>query len=58
MKLATTTGDFSRFLNTYQEKIDAVTEAGFKYVDLSMDRICKDDELLISSNRKDNAKAS
>ena len=27
MKLATT-GDFNRYLNTYQERIDAVVEAG------------------------------
>lgn len=36
MKLATTTGDFNRYLNTYQERIDAVVEAGFKYIDLNL----------------------
>lgn len=56
MKLATTTGDFSRFLNTYEEKIDAVIEAGFKYIDLSMYTANENDELLISSDWEDNAK--
>ncbi len=57
MKIATTTGDFDRFLNTYQERIDAVIEAGFKYIDLSLYTIYKNDELLVSNNWKDNAKA-
>lgn len=56
MKLATTTGDFDRYLKTYQERIDAVAEAGFKYLDLSLYVIHKDDELLISDHWQDNAK--
>ena len=56
MKLATTTGDFDRYFKTYQEKIDAVAEAGFKYLDLSLYVINKDDELLISDRWQDNAK--
>lgn len=36
MKLATTTGDFSRFEPTHEGRIRAVTEAGFRYLDLSM----------------------
>lgn len=56
MKLATTTCDFDKYLNTYQEKIDAVIEAGFRYIDLNLYTIKKDDELLISSNWQDNAK--
>ena len=56
MKLATTTCDFDGYFNTYQEKIDAVAEAGFKYIDLSMYVIEKDDELLVSGKWKDNAK--
>ncbi len=57
MKLATTTCDFDRFLNTYQERITAIVEAGFKYIDLSLYTIYKDDELLVSNNWQDNAKA-
>ena len=56
MKLATTTDDFLRFTQSYQESIDCVCEAGFKHIDLGMYEICKDDELLISNNWKDNAK--
>ena len=56
MKLATTTSDFDRFLTTYQEKTDCVIEAGFKYIDLSLYEISKDDDLLISSKWQDNAK--
>lgn len=57
MKLATTTGDFSRFVNTYQEGIDCVCEAGFKYIDLNMYTIKKDDELLVSDKWLESAKA-
>ena len=57
MKLATTTGDFDDFLNTYQERIDCVCEAGFKYIDLSMYTVNQNDELLVSDDWYDNAKA-
>ena len=56
MKLATTTCDFDRFMKTYQERINAVIEAGFKYIDLSLYTINKDDELIIDDNWKYNAK--
>ena len=56
MKLATTTCDFDKFLPTYQERIDAVMEAGFRYIDLSMYDILKEDELLVSAKWQDNAK--
>lgn len=56
MKLATTTGDFNRFLQTYQEKVDCVCEAGFRYIDLSMYVIKENDELLVSKDWSDNAK--
>ena len=56
MKLATTTGDFNRFLQTYSERIDCVCEAGFRYIDLSMYEIAADDDLLVSDNWQDNAK--
>jgi len=57
MKLATTTGDFDRFLTTYRERIDAVIDAGFRYIDLSLYDIHKNDELLVCSKWQDNAKA-
>ena len=56
MKIATTTGDFNRFLNTYQERINAVLEAGFKYIDLSLYTINKGDELLVNDNWQENGK--
>ena len=56
MKLATTTGDFNRFAKTYQEKIDLVIDAGFKYIDLNMYNIYENDELLVSDNWINNAK--
>ena len=56
MKLATTSGDFTRFVKSYQEKIDCVLEAGFKYIDLSMYQIKENDELLVSDKWSENAK--
>lgn len=56
MKLATTTADFDRFFKTYQERIDCICTAGFKYIDVSMYTIEKDDELFVSKNWRDNAK--
>ncbi len=56
MKLATTTSDFGRFAKTYQERIDLVCEAGFKYIDLGMYIIHKNDELIYSDKWQDNAK--
>ena len=35
MKLATTTGDFTHYLDDHCDRVRAVAEAGFKYVDLS-----------------------
>ena len=57
MKLATTTGDFDRFYKTYQERIESVCDAGFRHIDLSMYIIGENDELLVSDNWKENAKA-
>lgn len=57
MRLATTTGDFGRFAKSYQEKVDKVCDAGFKYIDLSMYVAKENDDLLISDNWRDNAKA-
>ena len=36
MKIATTTGDFSRFCKTDEEKIRELHRAGFRYIDLDM----------------------
>ena len=57
MKLATTTKDFDGFFDTYNEKIECICEAGFKYIDLGMSVIKEDDELFVSENWRDNAKA-
>lgn len=46
MKLATTTGDFSRFCSTYKECIDCIYEAGFRYVDISFYTLSESMELL------------
>lgn len=41
MKLATTTGDFGRWTTTYEEILDLIRDAGFRYVDASISkRIC------------------
>lgn len=56
MKLATTTGDFSRFCTTYEEQIAHVAAAGFRYIDLSLYAIAKDDALLADPNWRANAK--
>ena len=50
MRLATTTGDFDRFCDTYLERIQNVYEAGFRYIDLSLYTPRENDELLISDN--------
>lgn len=43
MKLATTTGDFGRWATTYEEILDLIRNAGFRYVDASISkRICAD----------------
>ena len=55
MKLATTTSGFDRFFKTYQERIDSVCEAGFRYINLSMYKSTKNDELLISDRWEYNA---
>ena len=56
MKLATTTSDFGRFAKTYQERIDYVCQAGFKYIDLGMYTVRENDELIFSDKWQDNAK--
>lgn len=39
MKLATTTYDFARYCDSYKEAIKLIHEAGFRYIDLSLDTI-------------------
>lgn len=56
MKLASTTGDFDFYCSTYQERVRHLHEAGFRYVDLSMLNVFKEDELLVSDNWRDNVK--
>ncbi len=55
MKLATTTGDFDRFCPTYRERLAHVAAAGFRYVDLSLYTVSKDDPLLVAPNWKEYA---
>lgn len=50
MRLATTTADFDGFLATYQEKVDCVCDAGFRYIDLNMYSIEPDDALLVRND--------
>lgn len=56
MKLATTTGDFDRFCDSYIERIRNVHEAGFKYVDLSMYTINEDDLLFYGDKKEETEK--
>lgn len=53
MKLATTTGDFELYCNSYLQRIKNVCDAGFKYVDLSLYSINENDSLLCNDNWKE-----
>lgn len=50
MKLATTTGDFERVCPRHIDRVRHVYEAGFRYVDLSMYAVEKDDALIMQRN--------
>jgi len=52
MKLATTTGDFSRFCKTYSEALECISVSGFKYIDLSMYSMSRNSDLLSSADWK------
>ena len=52
MRLATTTGDFDRFCPDYRERLAHVAAAGFRYVDLSLYTVSKDDPLLADPDWK------
>lgn len=56
MKLATTTGDFSRFFIDHKERVKHVADAGFRYIDLSMYTIFDQDPLFCGCNWQDYAK--
>lgn len=56
MKLATTTGDFDIYSNSYKERLKHVCAAGFRYVDLSMYELRPDDALLVRKDWQDTAK--
>ena len=47
MKLATTTSDFDLYTNDYLERLRLVSQAGFRYVDLSVYTFTSDDPLML-----------
>ncbi len=57
MKLATTTGDFGRYKLSYEECIQNVYEAGFRYLDLSLYDVSDNNPLFFADNREENTKA-
>ena len=56
MRISTMTSDYDRFCDTLEEKIDHIHRAGFRYIDINLYDIKKDDPLLLSANWQDNAK--
>ena len=54
MKLATTTGDFKRWCKTNIERLDCISESGFRYVDLNMYADTENPELFFADNWKEN----
>lgn len=46
MKIATTTGDFTRFCKNDEERIRELYRAGFRYIDLNMYRFSPDCEYM------------
>ncbi len=55
MKLATMTCDFARYCSSYIDRIRHVYEAGFRYVDLTLDNIIENDELMLSAHWREKA---
>lgn len=53
MKLATSTGDFDRFCDSYLERIRHVYEADFRYIDLSLYTVMEKDALLLETDWKE-----
>ena len=50
MKLATTTGDFDRYCESYLDRVKYVCEAGFRYLDLSLYKVAENDPLILSED--------
>ena len=50
MRLATTTNDFMRVCDNYMDRIRCIHAAGFRYIDLGMSSVLKDDPLLLADN--------
>lgn len=55
MKLATTTGDFGRYSDSYYDCIKWVSEAGFRYLDLSLYNVKADNLLFYGDNWREEA---
>lgn len=55
MKLATMTGVFARYCSSYIDQIRHIYEAGFRYVDLTLDNIKENDELMLSAHWREKA---
>ncbi len=55
MKLATTTGDFGRYSESYYDCIKWVYEAGFRFLDLSLYNVKPDNVLFYGKNWKEEA---
>lgn len=56
MKLATTTRDFDRFCETYEEKIGHIANAGFKNIDMGIYTVSRNADLLENDNWMDRCK--
>lgn len=56
MKLATTTGDFGRYFPEHTDRIKAVADAGFKYIDFSFYTEAKKDSLFFKTDWRDYVK--
>ena len=52
MKLATTTADFNGYVDTYEEKVKLICDAGFKYIDIDFSNI----DVFMGSRWEDKAK--
>lgn len=53
MKLATTTGDFGRYLPNHLDRLKAVADAGFKYIDFSFYTEMRWDSVFMKDGWKD-----
>ena len=53
MQLATTTGDFERFTDSHEKRIEYVSQAGFRHIDLSLYTVKEGDPLFGSGWREE-----